>query len=332
MSKSLGNTIAPEEIIEKYGADIIRLWAVSSDYSVDIRISEEILDQLVDAYRKLRNTIRFMLGNLYGFNPKVDSVPYNELEPLDKWLLHRLQKVTGSVLEYYNKWEFHLITKELLNFCNIDLSSFYLDIVKDRLYCSGPSIERKKAQTVLFKTLDNLLRLLAPILSFTTDEAYWVLTEEVLKPSGIETEESIHLCLFPEVEVEYINEELAEEWETLIEIRKNVLKPIEELRVAKVIGHSLESEVTIFASGKAYKILMKNLEELAPLFVVSKVDVQKLESSGEDKDDREIKIDVKRSKASKCLRCWRYLESVGRNKSYPDLCDRCASVIVKYYH
>jgi isoleucyl-tRNA synthetase len=332
MSKSLGNTIAPEEIIEKYGADIIRLWAVSSDYSVDIRISEEILDQLVDAYRKLRNTIRFMLGNLYGFNPRKDSVPYAELEPLDRWLLHRLQKVTGSVLEYYRKWEFHLIIKELLNFCNIDLSSFYLDIVKDRLYCSGPSRERRKAQTVLFKTLDNLLRLLAPILSFTTDEAYWVLTEEVLKPSGMEAEESIHLCLFPEVASEYIDERLAEVWETLIEVRKNVLKPIEDLRVAKKIGHSLESEVTIFARGKTYEILMNNIEELAPLFVVSKVDVQELDSSHEDAEGKELKIEVRRSDALKCMRCWRYLESVGRNKNYPDLCDRCASVIVEYYH
>ncbi|MGQ9616044.1 MAG: isoleucine--tRNA ligase [Spirochaetota bacterium] len=331
MSKSLGNTIAPEEIIDKYGADIIRLWAVSSDYSVDIRISNEILEQLVDAYRKLRNTIRFMLGNLNGFNPGVDSIPYVELEPLDRWLLHRLQRVTGSVLEYYRKWEFHLIIKELLNFCNIDLSSFYLDIVKDRLYCSGPSKDRKKAQTVLFKTLDNLLKLLAPILSFTTEEAYLVLTEEVLKPSGIEAEESIHLCPFPEVASEYIDEGLAEVWDTLMEARKNVLKPIEELRVAKKIGHSLESEVTIFARGKTYETLIKNLEELAPLFVVSKVDVQELDQSREDPEGKELKVEVRRSEALKCMRCWRYLGSVGRNKNYPDLCDRCASVIGKYY-
>ncbi len=153
MSKSLGNTIAPEQVIQKYGADIIRLWAVASDYSVDVRISEEILDQLVDAYRKIRNTIRFMLGNLGDFNPKTDMLRPDELESIDRWLLHRLQEKTRYILESYKRWQYHLIVKEIINFCNNDLSSFYLDIVKDKLYCSGPTKPRRSSQTAIYLTL-----------------------------------------------------------------------------------------------------------------------------------------------------------------------------------
>jgi isoleucyl-tRNA synthetase len=332
MSKSLGNTIAPEEVIKKYGADIIRLWAVSSDYSVDVRISEEILGQLVDTYRKIRNTIRFMLGNLRGFNPKSDRVDGKEMEPIDRWLMHRLQKVTGTVLEAYRSWQFHLIVKELVAFCNTDLSSFYLDIVKDRLYCSGPTLPRRSSQTALYETLTNVLSLIAPVLCFTAEEAYLVFAEEVRAPAGLESAESVHMTDFPQVREDFLDESLAETWNTLIAVRRDVLKPIEELRMDKIIGHSLESEVTLFAGGELADTLEKNRGELAPLFVVSGVALKpEAGAEGEAFEGEVVKVSVKKSEAPKCERCWRLLPSVGSDERHPTLCDRCASVVREHY-
>jgi isoleucyl-tRNA synthetase len=308
MSKSLGNTIAPEEVIQKYGADIVRLWAVSADYSADVRISEEILQQLVDSYRKIRNTLRFLLGNLYGFNPKTDVLERESLEHIDKWLLHRLQKITQRVIDAYKSWQFHTVAKELLGFCSTDLSSFYLDIVKDRLYCSGPTQKRKSAQTAIYRTLLNLLSLLAPILSFTTEESYSILLNDILKPNGIQAEESVHLKDFPSANDDYIDDELAKTWDTLIEVRKDVLKQIEVLRTDKKIGHSLESVVHIYAEDGVFDILSGNIDELAPLFVVSEVHLLKKSSSPGDISTGEIvNVGVVKSEAHKCARCWRYL-------------------------
>jgi isoleucyl-tRNA synthetase len=332
MSKSLGNTIAPEEVINRYGADILRLWAISSDYSVDIRISEEILDQLVDMYRKIRNTIRFILGNLSGFNPETDAARKESLQPIDRWLLHRLQIVTGEILEYYSNWQFHLIVKDIVNLCNNDLSAFYLDIVKDRLYCSGPTGERKSAQTALYHTLVNLLALTAPILSFTCEEAYGIFASEILLPYGIPAEESIHLVDFPAVNQELMDSELAKTWDTLIEVRKDVLKQIEVIRTAKVIGHSLECAVEIWADGDMYELLKSNKEELAPLFVVSDVKLGKKAQSPDDAFRGDlVDVKVRKSDALKCTRCWRYLKSVGKSERYADICERCAHVVSAFY-
>jgi len=332
MSKSIGNTIAPEEVIKKYGAEIIRLWVISSDYSVDVKISEEILGQLVDSYRKIRNTIRFMLGNLHGFNPETDIIEKKELEGIDRWLLHKVQIVTKKIREAYENWQFHLITQELVNFCNIDLSSFYLDIVKDRLYCSGPTIERKSSQTAIYYTLVKLLSIIAPVLSFTTEEAYSILVEEIYRPNGIEKEESIHLTDFPDIDKYFVDYEHANLWETLIEVRKDALKPIEVLRERKIIGHSLESEVDIYADGDTYDILKDNEYQLAPLFVVSKVNLYKKEDSPSTSYfGKLVNIDVKKSEFKKCLRCWKHKESTGNNDRHPDLCERCARVVDTYY-
>jgi isoleucyl-tRNA synthetase len=332
MSKSLGNTIAPEEVIQKYGADIIRLWAIASDYSVDVRISEEILGQLVDSYRKIRNTIRFMLGNLNGFDPKTELLPTAELENIDRFILHRLQELTETVLDHYRNWQFHLIVKEVLSFCNTDLSSFYLDIVKDKLYCSGPTKPRHSSQTAIYHTLRNILSLFAPVLVFTTEEAFRVFTEEILGPKGLEAEESVHLTTFPQADPLARDDKLASVWNTLIAVRRDVLKPIEELRVDKTIGHSLESEVYLYADGETYDVLHRYRDELAQLFVVSKVTLDRRNGEvadafrGENLDVRVVKSD-----ATKCERCWRYLESVGRNDHHPDLCERCASVVDAHY-
>jgi len=332
MSKSLGNTIAPEEVINKYGADILRLWAISSDYSVDIRISEEILGQLVDMYRKIRNTIRFILGNLVGFNPKTDAVEHHELENIDKWLLHTLQIVTKDILKNYENWQFHLLVKDIVNFCNNELSAFYLDIVKDRLYCSGPGKERRSAQTALYYTLLNLLALSAPILAFTCDEAYWVLSNDILLPNGIEIEESIHLTDFPCPDDSFIDDQLAKTWDTLIEMRKDVLKQIEVMRTTRIIGHSLECEIDIYACDALYDLLIRNEKELSPLFVVSKVNTfRKNENPGDAFKGETFDVYVRKSSASKCVRCWRYLDSVGQNELHPTLCERCLAVVAEYY-
>jgi isoleucyl-tRNA synthetase len=332
MSKSLGNTIDPEEVIQKYGADILRLWVVASDYAVDVRVSPEILDQLVDAYRKIRNTIRFMLGNLAGFNPKEDIIPKNAMEPIDRWLLHRLQEVTERIGGSYNSWQFHTIVQEILNFCNNDLSSFYLDIVKDRLYCSGPAGERKSAQTAIHEVLSSLLKLLAPILTFTTEEAYTVLKEEIYSPHRLSTEHSIHLTEFPEADGSWLDPVLSSLYETLIRVRRDVLKPIENLREKKVIGHSLEATVSIYAGEDTYDILAANIDELAPLFVVS--GVMLFTKSNVPKDcfhGEVVDVTVAKSETSKCSRCWKYEESVGKDSQHPDLCERCSRVVAKYY-
>ncbi|MFW6181524.1 MAG: isoleucine--tRNA ligase [Spirochaetota bacterium] len=332
MSKSLGNTVAPEEVIGRYGADIVRLWAVASDYAVDVRISGEILGQLVDSYRKVRNTIRFILGNLRGFHPGRDQVPSGRMEEIDRWLMHRLQQVTGHVLESYKKWQYHLIVRDLVGFCNIELSSFYLDIVKDRLYCSGPTLPRRSAQTALYHTLRNLLSLAAPVLAFTAEEAYGVFAGEVLAPAGVEAEESVHLTDFPAVEERYLDPALAADWNRLIAVRRDVLKPIEELRGRKEIGHSLEAEVALYADGELRELLERKREQLAPLFVVSGVELRPLAEAGPGAFAGEtVTVQVRKSSSRKCERCWRYLPSVGRDQERPDLCGRCASVVDEHY-
>ena len=332
MSKSLGNTISPEEVIKKYGADIIRLWTISSDYSVDVRISGEILEQLVDTYRKIRNTLRFILGNLSGFNPGKDMVERGSLEEIDRYILHRLQALTGSVLNFYKNWQFHLIVKEIINFCNSDLSAFYLDIVKDRLYCSGPTRERASSQTALYKTIRNLLSLLAPMLSFTAEEAYLTLADEVLKPGSVPAEESVHLTDFPEVDPAFVDEKLARAYETLIEVRRDVLKQIEVERAKKVIGHPLEAAVTVYADEELLGLLKEKRAELAPLFVVSRVDLAPKNGApaGAHAGER-VDVSVEKAGARKCTRCWRYLESVGSSGAHPELCGRCSSVVTAHY-
>jgi isoleucyl-tRNA synthetase len=332
MSKSLGNTVDPEEVINKYGADILRLWVVSSDYSVDVRVSQEILVQLVDCYRKIRNTIRFMLGNLSSFDPDKDAVDQSKMEPIDRWLLQRLQEFVKRVRGAYDSWQFHTIVQEITAFCNIDLSSFYLDITKDRLYCSGPTMKRRSAQTAIHTVLSVLLRLLAPILSFTSEEAYTALKDEVYIPAGVTAEQSIHLEDFPVPDGSWEDPSLSSVWKTLIEVRHDVLKPIESLRERKTIGHSLESKVTIYADGDVYAVLSENLDELAPLFVVSEVVLLTKDGAPKDAYNGEVvAVSVERSTLKKCSRCWRYERSVGLDPSHPELCGRCSSVVSQFY-
>ncbi|RLA79926.1 MAG: isoleucine--tRNA ligase [Deltaproteobacteria bacterium] len=313
MSKSAGNVIAPEEVIERYGADLLRLWVAAEDYRDDIKISPEILERLVEAYRRIRNTWRFMLGNLYDFDPKRDRLPHGELWEIDRWILHRFQLLLQRVLDAYESFSFHIIYHAVHNFCVVDLSALYLDILKERLYTSrASSPERRSAQTAIYYVLKGLLRLMAPILSFTAEEAWGHLPKEEGDP------ESVHLTSFPTVDEELLDEALGERWEKLLEMRERVTKALEEARREKLIGHSLDARVVIKAPSDEISFLEGFGEELRDILIVSQVELRR---------DEGVAVEVKKAKGSKCARCWLYDEGVGSSPEYPDLCPRCQEVM-----
>jgi isoleucyl-tRNA synthetase len=319
MSKSLGNVVDPLEVVKEMGADVIRLWVVSSDYSSDIAVSPEILKRVAEAYRRIRNTFRFLLGNLYDFRVK-DAISYEELEEIDKWALHRLQEVIETTRRNYEEFRFHLVFKEIHNFCSNDLSAFYLDVLKDRLYTEAPfSRKRKSAQSALVEILLALCKLLAPILVFTTDEV-WNYVPEEWKGNL----ESVHLSDLPEAKKEFLNYPLAEKWGKILTIRKVVLKSLEEAREKKVIGDSLEAKVVLTPSSESEKDFLEGILPLLPdVFVVSQVGLS-LPSSVE-----EVGVEVERASGLKCPRCWKYTQDIGSVKGYEEVCARCARVMQK---
>lgn len=324
MSKSLGNVIYPEEVIKKYGAEILRMWVAASDYQDDIRLSQDILKQLAEAYRRIRNTARFLLGNLYDFNPEANFVPYANRPELDRWALHRLQRLISRLRKAYENYQFHLIYHGLHAFCVNDLSAFYLDILKDRLYTYLPdSQERRSAQSTLWEILEVMVRFMAPVLSFTAEEIWQYLAQ--LSPR----KDSVFLSTFPEVKAEYQDKILAERWEKLLIIRREVTKALEQARRNKQIGHSLDAEVLILPPPSLETLLKAYEEELATIFIVSHVNIVK-ELSAEALESSEIeglKVLVRPYSYSKCERCWQRKPSVGKDKEYPRLCSRCANVI-----
>lgn len=312
MSKSLGNGVDPLDVIKQMGADILRLWVASADYRSDVAVSPGILKQIAEAYKKIRNTCRYLLGNLYDFNPATDLVAYEQLPELDKWALYRLQRLIERVRSGYENYEFHIVYHAIHNFCAVDLSAIYFDISKDRMYVSLPtSRERRAAQTVMYYTIDALVRLLAPVLSFTSEEIWRYLPGE--RPV------SVQLTDMPEVEARYLDEELAERWERLLAVREQVNKALEVARQQKVIGHSLDASITLVASGAELELLRNYQAELAALFIVSQVQVQ----SGK----AELQVEVAAASGRKCERCWVYSPETGRDNRYPDLCPRCAGII-----
>lgn len=328
MSKSIGNVIAPREIIEKYGADILRLWVASSDYKTDIRISSKILDQLVEIYRRIRNTARFILGNLKDFNYKNDHISYNKLSELDRLVLNNFQNLIKRVNKYYEEFEFHSLYHEIHNFCSVDLSSFYLDIIKDRLYTAfSSSTERRAAQTVLYLILNDLVKLIAPILSFTAEEIWQYL-------KGIEeSEESIFLASWPEVNEKYIDKDLEQKWDKILKIRKDVLKALELKRGEGFIGNSLEAQVNIYSEDKeVYDYLMSFKDQLDTIFIVSKTQVFYKEKdipsdAYSGVEFPAIKVVITKAPGKKCERCWCYSKQVGEDKKYPTICEKCAKVM-----
>ena len=323
MSKSLGNTILPKDITEKYGADILRLWVSSVDYREDVRISENILQQMSDAYRRIRNTARFLMGNLNDFDYANDKVDYKDMFEIDKWAMHKLEELKAKTTEFYDKYEFYSLFQEITYFCSMEMSSFYLDIVKDRLYCEGTtSIERRSTQTVLTEVLKVLVRIIAPVLSFTADEI-WERIPETLKE-----EESVHLSKWIEARPECLNKELAQKWDKIARLRREVNKKLEAERQNGLIGHSLDARVLLNIANDEYSFIKDYTEnEVSDLFIVSQVKFVS-DNLAESEIER-INIAVEKASGEKCERCWKYDEEVGHNHNHPDVCPRCASVLEK---
>ncbi|MFA5389588.1 MAG: isoleucine--tRNA ligase [Candidatus Omnitrophota bacterium] len=311
MSKSAGNVVSPQEVISKKGADVLRLWASSSSYFDDVRISEEILDRTVEAYRKFRNTAKYLLGNLYDFDPAKDSIAGKDLLEIDRWALSRLNSMLKEVTDSFERFMFHEVTASSYKFCIIDMSNFYLDILKDRLYTFGAgSKARRSGQTVLYKILNVLTRIMAPIIPFTCEEIWGHFNK-----TG-----SVHLADWPKAESGLIDPELEARWRKLMLLREDVLKVLEEKRSAKLIGGSLEARVTLTAAGEEHEFLKSYLDSLRYIFIVSQVTLVK----GENKDIR-----VDRAEGEKCSRCWNWSALVGEDKSNPTLCERCVSVVTE---
>jgi isoleucyl-tRNA synthetase len=321
MSKSLGNVIAPKEVIDKFGAEILRLWVAASDYQGDVRISDNILAQLSDAYRRIRNTSRFLLGNLYDFDPRADALPVAELLEIDRFALHKLQALVEKARRAYELYEYHSIYHALYNYCTVDLSALYLDILKDRLYTSpAKSVDRRSAQTVLHALLDTLARLMAPILPFTAEEIWQHM------PAVAGKEASVHLAQLPVPDPAFKDEALAERWELLLKVRAEVTKGLEEARVKKQIGHALDASVTVSAEGGLYAALAPYAAELRSLFIVSAVDLVAGAPSEGALPSAEVKglgVRVQAAAGEKCARCWVHESSVGESAEHPSICGRC---------
>ena len=320
MHKSLGNGIAPNEITDVYGADILRLWVASSDYHSDIRISQPILKQLSEAYKKIRNTARFILGNLgngKGFNPDTDCVSDDKLTELDKWALMRLDSLIDKVNEGYNAFDFHIAFHAIHNFCVTDMSNFYLDIIKDRLYCEKEDSEvRRAAQTAMYRILSAVARLAAPIISFTAEEI-WTYMPHTSK----DDKESIFLNQMPEKSGIEFSDEFVSKWDFIYSTRETVNKVLEEKRNEKLIGKSLEANIIIHCGESLYEKYNALTEELKDILIVSGV------SASKDGNDEVPEIEVIKAEGDKCERCWSYSNTVGSDSEHPTLCARCAAVV-----
>lgn len=314
MSKSLGNVIDPQDIVNSLGADVLRLWVASSDFRSDIKVSKNILNQIVDAYRKVRNTIRFMLGNIYDFDPEKDSVSLDKLDILDRWVLSEWNKLLDRIKKAYDEYEFHTVFHSVHSFCVNQLSSFYLDVIKDRLYVDLPnSPKRRSSQTTLYYILRGILRILAPIVVHTTEEAWQYLPGK--------KEVSIHLEDWPDKYPVALNSEEVDMWEHFFIVRDEVNKKLDEARQNKVIGNSLEAKLKLLVPEDIYSSISKFGRYLSELLLVSEVEI----SVGSD--DGSIEVGIIPLDYGKCQRCWMYTPEVGKDDKYPDLCKRCISVI-----
>ena len=322
MSKSLGNGIDPQEIVGKYGADILRLWVASADYHADIRISPEILKQISDNYRKLRNTARYCLSNLYDFNPDSDMVSNDELEELDKYALMKLDEVLEIARNAFEVYDYHTAAHSLHNFCVVEMSNFYFDVLKDRLYTSAPeSKTRRAAQTVLYKVLDALTLILTPILAFTADEIWLAMPHDKSRNSESPLFNEIPQPNFIEADSEFIAK-----WDRIHSVRYDVQKALELARNEKIIGKPLEAKVSLYADGELYDFLKSVEAQLPEIFITSSVTVENGE--GEVKGDVEgLSVTVSKADGEKCERCWKFSDTVGQDKNPPTLCAHCAKVM-----
>lgn len=323
MSKSIGNTVAPDEVWEQYGADVLRLWVSSAEFRGDIRISSDILKQMSEAYRRIRNTARFILGNLSDFDPVRDSVPYRELEELDRWALMQLSVLSKRMRLAYEKYDFHIAYQTAHQFCSVDLGGFYLDVLKDRLYCDNAnSKERRSAQTTLLIIIKELTQLLAPILVFTAEEIWRHL------PNGVRAEKSVHFATWQELPSEYVDPSLDQRWDEFLAIRRVVSKGLEMARTDKVIGASNEAKVTLYCDERVRQVLASFARDVRLLFIVSEVEVLPLaEGVNALYSEEGVAVNVIHAQGERCDRCWKYYPELGDDPAHPELCQRCVDAI-----
>jgi isoleucyl-tRNA synthetase len=330
MSKSLGNFVSVGDALKELGGDIVRLWTSSMEYRNEMHASSEIILQMSDSYRRIRNTFRYILGNLFDFDPKNDSVDYSRMPEIDRWALHKTEELITSVTSAYESFYFHRVYHNILNFCVVEMSSFYFDIMKDRLYTfSKNSVERRATQTVLHRINTVLTKLLAPILVYTSEEVW----AEIGHEDG--SEPCIHLSEWPATNKKYIDEALNDKLEQIIKIKTDVARELEKMRAAKKIGNSLEAAVDLYTEDTDMNNLLKEYEQDFPmLLIVSEVNISNtpLDSSNKGEIFDKLFINVRVSDSNKCDRCWNYRKEVGKVDKYPTLCNRCATVIEEVEH
>jgi isoleucyl-tRNA synthetase len=319
MSKSLGNVIAPQKVIKTLGADILRLWVAATDYRGEVTVSDEILKRIADAYRRLRNTARFLLANLHGFNPETDCVSPQEMLALDRWAVDRAWRLQQEVISAYDTYLFHVVYQKVHHFCSVDMGSLYLDIIKDRQYtCQSNSLARRSAQTALYHIVEALVRWLAPILSFTAEDIWRNMPGK--RGESVLLESSWYEGLYSDE---------AEKWDKIFEVREAVNKELEKLRGSEAIGSSLDAEVDLYCDDPLYTQLCALDDELRFVFITSYARVHQASA----KPDQAVAGDsfwfqVKPSEHPKCVRCWHHREDVGSHPEHPELCGRCVENVV----
>jgi isoleucyl-tRNA synthetase len=327
MSKSLGNAIEPAEISNKWGADLLRLWVTSVEYQADVKMSERVMTQLSEAYRKIRNTFRFALGNLGDFDPSRNTLPNDQLEEMDRWMLERTAELVRKCREWYAGYEFHRVYHAIHDYCVVDLSAFYYDVLKDRLYTKAPNNPaRRSAQTAVYKITSALVRIAAPILVFTGEEIWKYLPKSAGEAS------SVHVALFPEESDLRTGISAAQiaAWDLLAKVRAEVLKALEAARNEKKINSGLEAKVLLGGNPELRAKLNNHLGQLPGLFIVSQVDF--LTAGAPDYRSElvpSLEVSIHKADGSKCDRCWNYSTHVGENSRYPTICERCSVAIAE---
>jgi isoleucyl-tRNA synthetase len=326
LSKSRGNDVDPVDIAGRLGAEIVRLWVASVDFREDVVGSERLMQNVAENYRTVRNNLfKYSLGNLYDFDPKRDAVRFEALGALDQYMLRQTAAMAADVARWYEEFAFHKIYQRVLNFCAVELSAFYFDVLKDRLYTSaGNSSGRRAAQTVIWRILEAMVRLLAPIMSFTCEEVWGYLPKLANRPA------SVHMALFPTPQEIFGTAQVPddpqqlEDWSTLRGVREQVLRELESARNAKQIGKALEAQVKICAAEPIYSVLARHREELRYLFIVSAVTLEQKESGN---GTGAVAVAVSKAEGKKCDRCWNYSIHVGEDQNYPTVCERCSAVL-----
>jgi len=325
MSKSLGNVMSPQTVMNKLGADVLRLWVASTDYTGEMTVSDEILNRSADSYRRIRNTSRFLLANLNGFEPSTDLVAPEQMVALDRWIVAQTFALQNDVIEAYDSYSLHIVYQKIMHFCSIELGSFYLDIIKDRQYTAkSDSNARRSCQTALFHIAESLVRLMAPILSFTADEIWQNMPGE--RDQFVFTDVWYN-GLFDLSENELLGND---QWASLISVRAEVNKALELARKDNVIGGGLEAEVTLYASEELSQLISRLEDELRFVLITSKAAVKPLSEAPASAVTTELKglsVVVAKSAAAKCSRCWHHNEEVGQHDAHPELCGRCVTNI-----